>query len=91
MVDNYLDPSKSTKPTTELQLAELLPTPSVIKRLKSRWAILSSRVLVKNVVKFRNLKLYVIKYIMHPYSREMKEKSELVRINIIECYIFYVY
>lgn len=91
MVDNHLDPSKSTKPATELQLAELLPTPSVIKRLKSRWAILSSRVLVKYIEKLRNMKSHVIKHITHPYSEQMKEKSELVSINIIEYYIFYVY
>ncbi len=62
----------------QLQLADLLPTLAVMERLKSRWAILVSRVLVKYVEKLKGMKSFTLKHIRHIYSAEMKEKSEVV-------------
>ncbi len=62
----------------QLQLADLLPTLAVMERLKSRWAILVSRVLIKYVEKLKGMKSFTVKHIQHIYSAEMKEKSEVV-------------
>ena len=46
VVDKQLDSKKSKLPAKQLQFAELLPTKSVMERLKSRFAVLASHVLV---------------------------------------------
>ncbi len=57
-----------------------------MERLKSRWAILVSRVLVKYVEKLKGMKSFTVKHIRHIYSAEMKEKSEVVSKEF--CYLF---
>ena len=49
-----------------------------MERLKSRWAILVSRVLVKYVEKLKGMKSFTVKHIQHIYFAEIKEKSEVV-------------
>ena len=78
VVDKQLDSKKSKLPAKQLQLAELLPTKSVMERLKSRFAVLASHVLVKYIEKLKCLKSCTIKHIKHAYSKEMKAKSETV-------------
>ena len=78
VVDKQLDSKKSKLPAKQLQLAELLQTKSVMERLKSRFAVLASHVLVKYIEKLKCLKSCTIKHIKHAYSKEMKAKSETV-------------
>ena len=49
-----------------------------MERLKSRFAVLASHVLVKYIEKLKCLKSCTIKHIKHAYSKEMKAKSETV-------------
>ena len=72
VVDKQLDSKKSKLPAKQLQLAELLPTKSVMERLKSRYAVLASHahVLVKYIEKLKCLKSCTIKHIKHAYLKK---------------------
>ena len=68
-------PQKPQKKIKDIQLVELLPVQDAQQRLKSRWAVLVSRVVCKFLQPFKHLEDVVVHHISHPYTAEMSEKS----------------
>ena len=62
----------------DIQLSELLPNELSLSRLEKRWAVLVSRVIVKNLEEFKFLQTGVIWNLPHKYIEEMPEKSDMV-------------
>ncbi|CAB3997520.1 hypothetical protein AC249_AIPGENE16794 [Paramuricea clavata] len=79
VVNKVNEPFMSTmtpqKPPKEIQLINLLPVKPVQERLIQKWAVLTSRVICKYMLKFQHLKDVVIYHIAHNYSKEMASKS----------------
>ena len=71
-------PQTPQKKIKDIQLVELLPVQDVQQQLKSRWAVLVSRVVCKFLQPFKHLEDVVVHHIPHPYTAEMSEKSAFV-------------
>ena len=66
-----LDRTRPQKPLKDIQLANLLPSKEVQDNLNTRWAAMVARVVCK----------YLVYHVPHRYSKEMADKSEMVKIN----------
>lgn len=78
VVDRTMESTESQKPVKDLQLSALLPDEETCARLQKRWAVLLSRVVTTYLGEFKFLNKEVLWHILHNYSTEMAEKSEIV-------------
>lgn len=70
---------KLTKSLKDIPMLELLPSIKVQGNIKSQFAVLVTRVIVKYFKCFQHLSKVVVYHIPHKYSHEMTLKSDLVR------------
>ena len=70
---------KLTKSFTNVAILSLLPSANVQDNIKSQFAVLVTRVIVKYFKCFKHLVNVVVYHIPHKYSHEMMLKSDLVR------------
>ncbi|XP_035687479.1 uncharacterized protein LOC118423433 [Branchiostoma floridae] len=68
----------------EVDPHSILPAPEVFTSVRSRMVTVVSRILVDNIPPFECLKGKVNRHIPHQHSREMKEKSNVVNLGVVE-------
>ena len=74
-----LDRTRPQKPLKDIQLVNLLPSKEVQDNLNTRWAAMIARVVCKYLDKFNHLRSALVYHIPHRYSKEMANKSEMVK------------
>ena len=75
-----LDRTRPQKPLKDTQLVNLLPSEEVQDNLNTRWAAMVARVVCKYLDKFSHLRSALVYHIPYRYSKEMANKSVMVKI-----------
>ena len=78
VVARGLDNSRPQKRIGKIEMQEFLPTPEVQEAIVADLVNIILRVLVKYLTPYSTFKKAVIYHILHPHSKEMVEKSEVV-------------
>lgn len=73
--------SKGQRSIADLELSELLPSAESNLSVGSDFVVLVSRIVVKLLPAFRMFRDVVVHHIPHKYSKEMAEKSEVVKVT----------
>ena len=73
--------SKGQRSIADLELSELLPSAESNLSVESDCVVLVSRIVVKLLSAFRMFRDEVVHHIPHKYSKEMTEKSEVVKVT----------
>lgn len=74
--------SKGQRSIADLELSELLPSAESNLSVGSDFVVLVSRIVVKLLPAFRMFRDVVVHHIIpHKYSKEMAEKSEVVKVT----------